>query len=217
MNNTREHFLKEKFECAKVQYNYEICVEKLKFLRNSEVPLSVGKKFIYEVIENGGRGTDKYTVERIEKINGNDYYVVRRDFYFVDKSKTIINDIDRAWYNTETGEVIKIEFNESQIVEGKVAEFIVSDTWNFAPWMLALNDNFEQKFKYRDTYTKEGQIDYKNYKVAGKEKINGRETFKVKITSIVNFKKDNEEYWWIDAQKRILVKTSIGRRLIEEQ
>jgi hypothetical protein len=215
--NTREHF--EFFECVEVQHGYEICVEKSEFLRNAKVPLKVGKTFIYEVEERRGKGTDKYIVEGIEKIGVTDYYLVRRDFHFIDKSKTIIENTYRAWYSKDTGEVIKIDFvdfNESQIIEGEVAEFIVSDTWNFAPWMLALTDDFEWKWGYKDTYTTGDQIDYKNFQVVGREEVNGRECFKVKRVTVVNSKIDSEEYWWIDVQKRILIQTSTGANLISE-
>lgn len=216
-----EPFLKGEIECFEIYDGEDTCVEKSDFPKNAGIPLRVGRKFIYEVKNSGGSGTDTYTVEKIENIGGIDYYVVRLDSYFVDESGTLLNDINKAWYNKNTGEIIKIESKDEtgvpifNPVEGKVAEFMASN-WNFAPWMLALTDDFEWnlKYKYNTPYSIGGG--YKNYKVIGREKVEDRETFKVKITSVVNSKIDSEEYVWVDAQERILIKTSTGAILVLE-
>jgi hypothetical protein len=205
-----EEFFKKKVECAE-QDGYVICVEKSQLSRNTEVPLEVGKVFKYEVKREDGFGTDTYIVEKFEDINSRSYYVVKREFYFVDESDTI-KTIMMAWYDKETGRVLKHEF-DGNIIKGEVSELLVSDTWFFAPWMLALNDSFKLEIKFNDTYTERG---YKLYEVVGREKINGKECFKVKLTTIVDSKIDSQAYWWIDTQKRILIKTSTGRILVSE-
>lgn len=72
----------------------------------------------------------------------------------------------------------------------------------FKPWMLAVSDNWEWNIKMIVTMAgTEMEIQNINYKTIGKEKVFGRDSFIVKLTSgndsIIN---------WIDKEKRILLK-----------
>ncbi len=215
-----DEFLKGDVDCADLAEGYTVCVEKSETPRNAEVPLKVGRKFIYEVKNSGGSGTDTYTVEKIENIEGIDYYVVLLDRYFVDKSGSDLGGPERAWFDKNTGEVIRYEYNQLPdsifVIKGRVAEFMAA--WNFAPWMLALEDDFYWRVKYKDKidFNNYEAVGFTDYKVVGREKVGDRETFKVKITSVVDSKIDSEEYVWIDVQERILIKASTGAILISE-
>ncbi len=202
-----ENFFKGGFECDE-QDGYVICVEKIKISKNTGVPLKVGDIYRYNIKRKDGHGRDIYVVKKLERINNISYYMVQREHYFVNSNEII--SIYKVWFEKESGEVLKLEFDNITI-KGEVAELLISDTWFFAPWMLALNDSFKLIVKFNSTYTKRG---YKIYEIVGKEKINGIECYKVKIMTVVDSKVDSVVYFWIDVKRRILIKSSLGETII---
>lgn len=200
LEGTPAGFFRGPIECVEIRPDDVRCVEKTEFLRNSDVPFKVGDTFSYE-FAGSAKDTDIYTVEGIERINGSDCFVVRREYSFTGPSDTI-HTTERVWYDKDTGRIKKDELSESDILYGEVAESLSSDTLFFAQWMLSLTDDFKLEIRYNDTYATAGVL---SYEVVGREKIDGRNCFKVKV---------NDRYLWVDAEKRILIKSSTGEQLV---
>lgn len=167
--------------------------------KNAEVPFKIGQKFEYEVkgYTNYGdiesQGKEIYFVKGIKRMNGSDYYVInlKVNISVIKPSDYILDYENEYYYDKDTGDLKGVNFS-NQILLGKEAELEAMDTSKmFASWMLALTDNF--------SYAKKGL--YKKIKVIGKEKVNGRECFKVEVETI-----DRRMYIWVDVEKRIVIK-----------
>ncbi len=86
-----------------------------------------------------------------------------------------------------------------------------SPMFMFKPWMLAVKENWNWTVIY--VFDFEGNVDISKYldlgtgkniiyfKTVGEETIFGRETYKVEISA-----GQTKEYYWIDKEKRILIK-----------
>jgi hypothetical protein len=90
----------------------------------------------------------------------------------------------------------------------------------YANWMLALDENFEWE---EEIYTKEPVIQesFIKYHVAGIDKINGRECFKVNIefrNKVEDQEKTQNFIVWVDIKDRILVRhqSYVGNLQISE-
>lgn len=78
----------------------------------------------------------------------------------------------------------------------------------FATWMLALTDNFKWKVYAKDTsFGKSPNAETIEYKVVGREKVNGRDCFKVEM-QVKNKQMGNEGkiVFFVDVEKRIVAK-----------
>ncbi len=170
------------------------------------VSFKVGQRFEYKRTGYDKNGTvvsyedSIVTVEGIEKIDDNDYYVVydRWNVTVIKPSDYTINVVEKYYYDTQNGNVIKIEMTNKQgeqrevLEDDKNIEWIMTQTGVIlAPWMLYLSDTFMYRCKYGDC----------KIKVIGREWINDREVFILEIE-----KPDCKSYSWIDVEKRILIK-----------
>ncbi len=217
-NNFEDNVVIESSE-KEAKQTYNVFTEKLE--KNAEVPFRVGQKLGYE-FTGGEEGKDTYTVEKMERIDGKDNYVIRAET----KGLIIISPEDistfRAvtvyYYNKDTGEItmIKKGLEGEGIVKGDKAKLEVASDSIFAPWMLALDDNFKWKLNYNKTLEEEGTyLGEREFEVIEREKVNGRTCFKVELKksrmdTMTNIKKIVERrYLWIDVEKRILVKRQI--------
>ncbi len=192
---------------------YEITSAK-NLRRNANVPLSVGQEFRYYLNKyDGGYGNETYNVERIEIIEGKVYYVVRVNKEGVFKSDDGSQHIEftqTIYYDKDNGSVLKL-LGLGKVLTGDDAEITISESF-FASWMLALDDNFKWKQEYTYTIGEKTKKKSKEYEVVNRDKVEGIECFKVKVTTISNpeeiIKKITyKSYLWIDAKKRILIKS----------
>ncbi len=175
----------EKYSVNPVKY--EITSAK-NLQRNADVPLSVGQEFRYYLNKyNGGYGNETYTVERIEIIEGKAYYVVRVNKEGVFKSDDDSQHIEftqTIYYDKDNGSVLKL-LGRGKVLTGDDAEITISESF-FASWMLALDDNFKWKQEYTYTIGEKTKKKSKEYEVVNRDKIEGIECFKVKVTTISN-------------------------------
>lgn len=197
-SETTANFFRGPVECGENGPGDILCFEKKELPKNSEISFGVGDVFYYETT-GGAKDRTIYTVEGIETINGSDCFIVQRNHSFIGPSDRT-EFTDRLWYDKNTGEVKKADLGYYPL-SVKVAQFLTKG-WFFSPWMLSLTDDFELEIRYNCTYEPGAVI---KYQVVGREMVNGRECFKVKL---------NDVYLWIDIKKRILVKSSNGKSLI---
>jgi hypothetical protein len=182
----------------------------------------------------------EFVVEKIEGIDGRDCYVIsaaEKQVYteesrkqagvysseeYLKKSETMTHQ-QTSWYDKETGKLTQINHIGPGLLKNDEAEYWELRGVVFTPfseWMLGLQDDFiwEQK----STYLSRGMAPRASnqtveYRVLGRENVDGRECFKVEI----NFH-EYEEYYdnrennkaehtytdiiWVDVKERIIVK-----------
>jgi hypothetical protein len=161
---------------------------------NAKVPFTVGEKYTYkETNQQQGLiivADDIYSVEKIERVNGEYCYVVVNkkvnnlfDSVSGEKVQTY-EQITTYYYAKDTGNVIKIVTDMGMILTGMPAEMSAKGSM-FSPWMLALTKDF----KWSQAISLESNTGMKNnvkydYEVMEIEKVNGRECFKVDAKTI---------------------------------
>jgi len=182
--------------------------------KNSEIQFKVGQKFIYKTPEKEyGWMTKTFTVEKIERKNGKEYFVVVQEsnsttFDFGEKRNTL--HYFTYYYDKENGRVAQIKVNNHTVMDGS-QELRATDSSFFAYWMLGLKDNAKWKIKFTEITPSLNLVEHKTFefRVLGREKVNNRECFKVEKRIINNDKKDAVEdidLYWVDVEKRIFVK-----------
>lgn len=177
-------------------------------------------------------------VEKMERINKTNCYVLKRDranctteIYRDNeitgkKDKTFFIEIytdEIMWINAENGSVVKVEFHN---FNGSKAEITYSQvmTLPFVPYfeffndrMLCLKENTKWTYEAKVKDPEVGDIEGKSeMRVTGIEKINGRKCFiyedigYTKTTSATNVLTLNtKNIYWIDIEKRIMVKQKV--------
>jgi len=201
----------------------------------SKPAFNVGEKYVYNVVMSRGV-EDKNViapsfifdvsayVDKIERVNNTDYYVLKIDKVNISR-EAIVKDKNDVWHklqlppktyggtvdyiNKETGNITRQE-----ILEGGVpVPFSVYDSW-----MLCLKENLRWTSTGRMIQGAEEKEYDEEGVVKGIEKMNGRKCFVVEIISLSKRKTStgetlNErvgrEMNWIDIEKRILVKKEI--------
>lgn len=212
-NNTVIKYSEKKI----IDYRYKVTAKELE--SNAKVPFEIGQRFVYKTTpataEQRIFGESIFTVEGIEKIDKKECYVVYKNYteIYVDPFG---KDKKRHWdiwyyYDKENGDIIAVK-DGSYLIRGGEAELRAIDNSMFAPYMLALTDDFKWE---QDVYSNLSDIgieghDKIEYKVVGREKINNRECFKVECVYFLQRyggnKIDHKEIFWVDVEKRILIK-----------
>jgi hypothetical protein len=237
----------------------KLTVDAEKLEKNAKPSFEVGRKYKYqntiqEVVEQsyctGGVCITKnetltknipseFAVEKIERVDGKDCYVVSRVriMKISDEEKAAkrmneemvksMEDYFNSqrtyyYYDKETGKCIMQKYSDingiSKTFTKDWAEYSTRDpAILFSDWMLALNDNFmwEQKAEISDEAQGTTTQEVFEYTVKGREKVNGRECFKVEInkkieeTSGEKYKTEEIDLVWIDVKERIMVKTTV--------
>ncbi len=160
-----------------------------------------------------------YNVERTERINGTDNYIIVGNMTQMPDPETgeilYVNIKLITYVDKETGIIHKMIIEIEEQFNITLEEDAASASGNnmYVPWMLALKENLEWNQKINMTLGGEDISGEENYKVVGVESVNGKDCFKVKVTSYmklpggtsqkIQFKQD----MWIDVYKRILVKS----------
>ncbi len=196
---------------------------------NFHPSFSLGQRFFYKTNSRPISGGEDYyeeetfSIERIERIKGREYYVIiRNNTGFLAKSSRIENlgSIINTWYcDKENGKCIGKNINPTEYSDENM---FVTDSSFFAYWMLGLKDNLRWNI-----YVNATQIDASGtmhinkkyeFEVIGKEKVDDIPSFKVKMTYMdVDTKRIEEtRYYWIDINRRILIKKVVFRDNIKE-
>ncbi len=182
--------------------------------KNSDIQFKVGQKFIYKTPEEEyGWLITTYRVEKIERKNGKEYFVVLQEdnsTTFDDKERINIIQYFTYYYDKENGKVSQIKVNDAIVKDG-AENLRATDMSFFAYWMLSLDDNANWEIKFTETTPSLNLVEHRNFefRVLAREKVNNRECFKVE-KRIINIDKKNEleeiDYYWVDVKKRILIK-----------
>lgn len=171
----------------------------------------------------------EYSIVDMIRVNKIYYFKIRKEtqdycvgFYTADKEPVIVTEGNRTLYiNADTGETfIGVETNN--IYDIQRAPENNDYTYWLKSWMFALEDNIkwrestEEFTPYqRESLQKEVGSKYeqevKDFSVEGREKINGRECFKVKEEIKWCFKNGGckiaeTKIYYIDVDKRLMVK-----------
>ncbi len=192
---------------------------------NSHPSFSAGQKFFYKTssipLQEEREGyyfeEEMFTINRIERINGREYYVIIRNstgYISVDPINPVIvesfENIINTWYcDKENGKCIGKNINPEKYLDENM---FVTDSSLFAYWMLGLKENLRWNMYLnatqetaKDEYLKVNQK--YEFEVIGKEKVNNILCFKVKMTYIdTDTKEVYVRNYWIDAERRILIK-----------
>lgn len=225
--------------------------------KNAKPSFEVGKKYKYqttiqEVVEQsyctGGACITKnetitknmpseFAVEKIERVEGKDCYVVSRVriMKISDEEKAakrmneeMVKSMEASfnsqrtyyYYDKETGKCIMQEYFDGRSITKTFTKNWAGNLDSailFSDWMLALNNNFiwEQKSEISDESHGTTTQEVSEYIVKGREKVNGRECFKVEInkktgeTGKEKYKSEEVDTVWIDVNERIMVKTTV--------
>jgi hypothetical protein len=194
--------------------------------KNTKPAFEIGDNYVYEVpiggLENGMSGDvayfnvskciREYTIIDNMRINKTQYFKIQEGIHKcvvgVVKFKGVLKPVftggvNRTIYlNADTGELFTdVETGENKRING----CYWSKCW-YEDWMLALADDVE----WKKTVVDRGVEEIHDFSVEGREKIGGRECFKVKDEvkkcSNGNCKIEHKLLYWIDADKRILLK-----------
>ncbi len=197
--------------------------EEINFSTNKNFEFKVGEKFIYRNIKYViAIKEDKTKETRIYNIGHESYSIVgETDDGFITLNERnvttqtdfMVTGIFKRTYSINSTYLCSKDGNVSL----KDAKTNINFDENFFinKWMLGLEENktFEIKFSIGNT------TEIKEFTALGKENINGRECYKVKMLTYSlqspNYK--HLYYYWIDTEKRILVKMEkyddIGKQL----
>jgi len=160
----------------------------------------IGKVNIKYLPKRTGKGINKIKEER-KMIRGN-------------VTETLIRYIE---IDSNTGEIIQIEEIKGDkmiVYPKKIASIMETDF--YASWALRLKENakWTEIIKIKDNISDQSKIIKTTYFVEGYEEVNGIKCFKVSVNSSETFTSGNVEKTqnstkklWIDAQKRILIKS----------
>lgn len=211
------------------EYNVKISSENLSI--NTKPQFKVGDKFRYKTTTQiqgiSMNSISDYSADKIERINNTDYYlVINTQTQQVPNPKTgaIMNMTTetKSYINKETGEILKIATSVGghEITMSKDAAS-VSGNGMFATWMLSLTDNFKWKVNAEDTsFGMAPNAETIEYQVVGKEKVNGRNCFKVemRVKSKQMSGDEGKIIFFVDVKKRIVVKMQMysGNLLVSE-
>lgn len=218
---------------TKFAAEYDVKISSDKLIPNMKPQFEVGEKFEYKTttqiqgISTSWRSV--YSVDKIERINNTDYYVVVNSQIneMQDPRTSAIMNITttetKSYINKETGEILKIVSStdgQETIIMGKDAAS-VSGNGMFSTWMLSLNDNFKWKVNAEDrSFGMAPRAETIEYQVTGREKVNKRNCFKVemKVKSEQRSGDTGKIIFFVDVEKRIVVKTQVysGNLLISE-
>ncbi len=200
---------------------------------NTKPAFKVGDKFEYIGYSSRiSRRSPDYTTQGVQKIT---YSVVKKErvrnmecyviesvnLFLANKSDPLSpGKVLRLVYyiSTETGKIIRFTSSEANVekgVETNKKEYFadvpseISEVYDamimYSPWMLSLDNEFKMEIK---SFVGEGKIEKIVLKVVGTDKIKNRECYKVEKRIIgENNEVISREIKWIDAQKRILVKS----------
>lgn len=164
--------------------------------------------------ESYSSGMKNYTFTvSSERINKKDAYVINATYGDEEGALNIKYYVDKDTYK-----VMKIKgvslFPDSTVIEGELSQIIGNGMTGkgmlfYGYWMLGLNESFKIKEEIHGKFGGRDGSTIATYEVLGKEKINGRETYKVKI--VIKNKIDGQEMKkegvaWTDEEKRILTK-----------
>ena len=225
-NHSKENYI----ESTEKHVVNTVEIEKLEDMElNARPTFSIGQKFFYEFnppnpISGEGYYYEKetFTVKGTERINGREYYViVSNNTGWLKKGNKIekLDDIINTWYyDKENGKCIGKNLNPTTYSDENT---YATDASMFAYWMLGLRDDMKWDIytKTIETETigdKTGVMKYNTkyeFEVVGKEKVDDVLCFKVKMRYVDMDTKRVEEtrYYWIDANRRILIKKEVFR------
>lgn len=163
-----------------------------------------------------------FVISQIETINGREYYaIIGNNTGFLERSSGIENvgSIISTWYcDKENGRCIGKNINPTNYSDENT---YATDSSMFAYWMLGLKDNARWSIYVSAKQTEENRTTEANLKyefeVIGKEKVDNTPSFKVKLDYIdMDTKRIKEtRYYWVDADRRILIKKEVFRDNVE--
>lgn len=208
----------------------------LNITQNTKPKFNTGDRFVYEyfiisnqdpIISPDGRvkvtflDRYSYNVEYLVidklRVNKTDYFKIQEythDYYVGtlttkergSEPRIVKGGNTTIYLNADNGKIF------TGIETGKI-ERLPSDNWMdywFRTWMLALDDNVKWQKTTEDLFSSD-RWDVSDFSVEGREKIGGRECFKVLEEEKACQKNSNCEMtgkriYYIDAEKRILMK-----------
>jgi hypothetical protein len=196
--------------------------------QNAKPSFNVGDRLVYSVPLYGQEGfnckLEQLIADRV-RLNGTEYFRVRQSL--LEGCIIGIDEVDGHPMHSKPWSVTRLYINvdtgqESSQLGTPNAVTLSTDpnrcadvyAW-FCPWMLKLDDNFKW---YNRVVEEFGSEQYEGYSysseemsVKGREKIDGRECFKVEHTYKICLKDgsckiDFKVIFYVDTEKRILVK-----------
>jgi len=193
---------------------------------NTKLNLKENNIFVYSItIPGENENFVKYIVERTERYNDKDCYVVgifpfgsileqnmsaQQTSYliYLDRNNgELLKFVIRA-FDVKQQKITEIEIKDEMMTELKVAligGFQFGDLM-FTQWMLGLNESFKYKIYGNTTNENKKMGGTIEYNVIGREKIDGRNCFKVEAKILEGNTVSLKKILWIDAEKRVLVK-----------
>lgn len=200
---------KEEMNWVGGDLRFEISESELKI--NAKLPFKAGDEFEYHCITEYSDIHQVFIVEEVKRIKGSDYYVIRTKAWGkqkLDKWQEILKGEGNVGlhYDKETGKAFEMkDYPEYELKD------MGSDPQRGLPiyyWMLALNDDFKWERMWNTTGL---GVHYENkymYEVVGREKIKGRECFKVekKIMDLKSKEIIEKTVFWVDVETRVLIK-----------
>lgn len=196
--------------------------------QNAKPSFNVGDRLVYSVPLYGQEGfncnLEHFIVDRV-RLNGTDYFRVRQSL--LEGCIIGIDEVDGHPMHSKPWSVTRLYINvdtgqESSQLGTPNAVTLSTDpnrcadvyAW-FCPWMLKLDDNFKWYNRVVEEFGSEQYEEYsyssEEMSVKGREKIDGRECFKVEHTYKICLKDgsckiDFKVIFYVDTEKRILVK-----------
>ncbi len=201
--------------------NLKVEISEFNLELTSKSSFEVGQEFKYETTtrmddDSTMNYEETFIVEKIERHNGVDCYVISSIGQMSDSSgASMAMEIEKITYvNKETGKIVQIDVEMGGLeMPMEWGEDALSFRGNgmYATWMLALKENLTWTTTMNTSMDVERMTTDMTYKVIGMEKINDTECFKVEITTLMKMSEDDQgtikEIIWIDANKRIVVKS----------
>lgn len=196
--------------------------------QNAKPSFNVGDVFVYSVPlygqENFNCKLEHLIIDKV-RLNGTDYFRVRQTLLEdcimgIDEVSGRLKhsntwSVTRLYINVDTGQESSQLGTPNAVTLGTDPNQCVDSYAWFCPWMLKLEDNFKW---YNRLVEKFGSEMYDGYSysseemsVEGREKIDGRECFKVEHKYKICLKDgsckiDFKGIYYVDVEKRILMK-----------
>jgi len=188
---------------------------------NTKPQFKIGQKFIYNTtlkpISDGYSYTEQIFSIGKKRIDKKEFYEIKREkipyTISLSGSTTKHNSLFLTWYcDMENGECVGKNLDPTKYSD---ENWYASHASMFAYWMLGLKENVKWTIIVNGSQTvgdyHEKWNEKYEFEAMGKENVNDIECFKVKRTKIdLSTKKiDNVAYYWIDADRRILIKKQV--------
>lgn len=234
LSNEENTSIIEPLEESKVEHEIKINVRNVELQPTAKPNFKVGQRFTYRTTSasmgESITSENTYRIEKIERINGSNYYVVTGDITQLPDPETgeilHVNITLVTYISEENGIIYKMIMNiegaENITLDEKSAS--ASGNGMYAPWMMALKEKLEWEQEINISVGGENMSGNERYKVLYVERIKDRDCFKVDVVSLLTLpggtsqKIQYKQTLWIDVYERFLVisKTKVGNLATED-